>query len=224
MTKIYLIRHCEAEGNHRRVFQGHINTDITELGAKQLDILAERFRDIHIDKIYSSPLIRAMKTAEAAVRYRGLEVIPYDDLIELNGGVLEDKPFRETFLANPDLADTWDNHPQDFAPDEGEPMWEAYERIYNAVMFLAKSNKGKTIAISAHGGVIRCLMCRIMHGDIKHLKDVPWSDNTAISLIELDDDFNMTLKFYNDASHLPEELNPKRSRIGGYAGAGDSGK
>ena len=91
MTKIYLFRHCEAEGNHRRVFQGHINTDVTELGAKQLDVLAERFRDIHIDKIYSSPLLRAMKTAEAAARYHDLEVIPYDNLIELNGGVLEDQ-------------------------------------------------------------------------------------------------------------------------------------
>ncbi len=218
MTKIYLIRHCEADGNHRRVFQGHINTDITELGAKQLDILAERFRDIYVDKIYSSPLIRAMKTAEAAVRGRGIEIIPFDDLIELNGGVLENQPFKETFDAHPDLADIWNNHPQDFAPDEGEPMWEAYERIYNATMFLAKSNKDKTIAISAHGGVIRCLMCRIIYNDIKHLKDVPWSDNTAISLIELDDDFNITLKFYNDASHLPEELNPKRSRLGDYAG------
>ena len=53
-------------------------------------------------------------------------------------------------------------------------------------------------------------------------KDVPWSDNTAISLIELDDYFNITLKFYNDASHLPEELNPKRSRIGSYAGKGEN--
>jgi len=222
MTKIYLIRHCEAQGNHRRVFQGHINTDITELGAKQLDILAERFRDIHIDKIYSSPLLRAMKTAEAAVRGKDIEIIPFDNLIELNGGVLENQPFEEVFGNNPDLADTWNNHPQDFAPDEGEPMREAYERIFEAFKFLAQKNKDTTFAISAHGGVIRCLMCRIMFGDINRLKDVPWSDNTAISLIELDDYFNITLKFYNDASHLPEELNPKRSRLGSYAGKGEN--
>ena len=220
MTKIYLIRHCEAEGNHRRVFQGHINTDVTELGEKQLDALAERFRDIYIDKIYSSPLIRAMKTAEAAVRYKSLEVIPFDNLIEINGGVLEDKLFEETFKARPDLADAWNNHPQDFAPEEGEPMWEAYERIFDAIKFLAKINKDTTFAISAHGGVVRCLLCRLLYNDIKRLKDVPWSDNTAISLITVDDYFNFKVEFFNDASHLPEELIPLRSRLDNYA-AGD---
>ena len=220
MTKIYLIRHCEAEGNHRRVFQGHINTDVTELGEKQLDALAERFRNIDIDKIYSSPLIRAMKTAEAAVRYKSLEVIPFDNLIEINGGVLEDKLFEETFKARPDLADAWNNHPQDFAPEEGEPMWEAYERIFDAIKFLAKINKDTTFAISAHGGVVRCLLCRLLYNDIKRLKDVPWSDNTAISLITVDDYFNFKVEFFNNASHLPEELIPLRSRLDNYA-AGD---
>ena len=36
LTKIYFVRHCEATGNLNRTFQGSTNTDITELGAKQL--------------------------------------------------------------------------------------------------------------------------------------------------------------------------------------------
>ena len=224
MTKIYLIRHCEAEGNHRRVFQGHINTDVTELGEKQLDALSERFRNIYIEKIYSSPLIRAMKTAEAAAKYHDLEVIPYDNLIEINGGVLEDQPFEEVFGNNPDLADAWNNHPQDFFPKEGEPMREAYDRIFEAFKFLAQKNKDTTFAVSAHGGVIRCLLCRLIYNDIKRLKDVPWSDNTAISLVTMDDYSNFKLEFYNDASHLPEELIPQRSRLDSYAASGDNKK
>ena len=97
MTKIYLIRHCEAEGNLKRVFQGHTDNDITELGEKQLEFLSKRFADIHLDKVYSSPLIRAVKTAKAAAKNKGLNICISRGLIELNGGIVEDKPFKETF-------------------------------------------------------------------------------------------------------------------------------
>ena len=59
LTKIYFVRHCEATGNLNRTFQGSTNTDITDLGAKQLEKLSERFKEISLDKIYSSPLLRA---------------------------------------------------------------------------------------------------------------------------------------------------------------------
>ena len=52
MTKVYMIRHCEAMGNVARVFQGTSDFDISETGAIQLEYLKERFKDIHIDKIY----------------------------------------------------------------------------------------------------------------------------------------------------------------------------
>ena len=50
MTDLYIVRHCEAVGNRDRTFQGVSDCDITELGQKQLDHLAERFKDIKIEK------------------------------------------------------------------------------------------------------------------------------------------------------------------------------
>lgn len=213
MTQIYLIRHCEALGNVKRVFQGTSDFDISEMGAKQLEYLSKRFRYTDIDKVYSSPLIRTVKTAEAVAEPKGLSVIPEIGLIELDGGILEGKPFRESFDTIEGLADTWDNHPEDFAPSGGEPMREAYVRIWETVLKLAKENKDKTIAAATHGGVIRCLLCRLIYNDIKHLKDVPWSENTSVSLIEFDDNLNPTLKFFNNYSHVPEKYIPKRSRL-----------
>ena len=46
MVKIYLVRHAEAQGNVEEFFQGHIDTDVSEKGRKQLECLAERFKDI----------------------------------------------------------------------------------------------------------------------------------------------------------------------------------
>ena len=74
MTTIYLVRHCEAYGNINRVFQGHIDSEISDNGRRQLERLTERFRDIPLDAVVSSPLKRAYLTAQAINGGRGLPV------------------------------------------------------------------------------------------------------------------------------------------------------
>ena len=218
MTEIYMVRHCEAMGNVKRLFQGTSDFDISETGEKQLEYLKNRFKDIKLDKVYTSPLIRARKTALAVIGDRSLEPIDEKGLIELDGGIVEGKPFKETFNSIPGLADAWDNHPEDFAPEGGEKMRDAYERIWNTVKKIAAENKGKAVACTTHGGVTRCLLCRLLKGDITKLKEMPWSENTAVTLIRFDDNLNPEVVFYNDTSHLPEGLIPKRSRLSSFMG------
>lgn len=197
-----------------RIFQGSTDLDISPIGAKQLEYLKKRFENIHIDKIYSSPLIRAQKTAEAIKGEKDIEIVLLKELAELHGGVVEGRKFAEAFATIEGLADAWDNHPQDFAPPEGETMRHAYERIWDAIQYIVKNNKNKTIACSSHGGLTRCLTCRLMKNDINELKNIPWSDNTAVMLFEIDDNMNISLKYCNDVSHLPKELVPDtRSRL-----------
>lgn len=225
MTEIYMVRHCEAMGNVMRLFQGSSDFDISETGEKQLEYLKNRFKDIKLDKVYTSPLIRACKTALAVIGDRSLEPIDEKGLIELDGGIVEGKPFKETFNSIPGLADAWDNHPEDFAPEGGEKMRDAYERIWNTVKKIAAENKGKAVACTTHGGVTRCLLCRLLKGDITKLKEMPWSENTAVTLIRFDDSLNPEVVFYNDTAHLPEELIPKRSRLSSFMGkASDRGE
>ena len=66
MTRIILVRHCEAAGNLNRRFQGHTDAEVTENGKKQLELLALRMRNVKIDYLYSSPLKRAVSEAYAA--------------------------------------------------------------------------------------------------------------------------------------------------------------
>ena len=213
MAKIYVVRHCEAAGNHERLFQGSTDCDITDIGKKQLELLRKRFDNIRIDGIYTSPLIRARKTALALKGSRETEIISLPELTEIHGGIIEGKPFYESFKKMPALAEVWNNHPQDFAPEGGETMRNAYERIWNAVLRIARENVGKTAAVATHGGVIRCLNCRLLYKTVDRLKDTPWCENTGVTLVELDGDMNPRVEFMNDTSHLPEELLPKRSRM-----------
>ena len=72
MTRIILVRHCEAAGNLNRRFQGHTDAEVTENGKKQLELLALRMRNVKIDYLYSSPLKRAYATAEAINQFHHL--------------------------------------------------------------------------------------------------------------------------------------------------------
>ena len=65
MTRIYLIRHAEAEGNLYRIAQGQYDSLITDRGYRQIEALAGRFDDIPIDAVYSSDLSRTCITAAA---------------------------------------------------------------------------------------------------------------------------------------------------------------
>ena len=213
MTDIYIVRHCEAEGNNKRLFQGSTDCDITEMGEKQLELLKKRFSDIHLDIIYTSPLIRARKTALAIKGDREIPVVSDKGLTEIHGGVVEGKPFNEAFGNIPGLAEAWNNAPQDFAPEGGEPMRHAYERIWNAVLKVTRENRGKTVAVATHGGVTRCRNCRLVFGAIERLKDMTWCENTGVTLLRFSDDLTLEIVFMNDTTHLPDELLPKRNRM-----------
>ena len=64
---IYIIRHGQTELNITNVLQGRSNHPLNETGIRQAEEAAERLKDISFDVVYSSPLIRAVRTAEIIV-------------------------------------------------------------------------------------------------------------------------------------------------------------
>ena len=108
MTEIYVIRHVQAEGNLYRHMQGHWDGDVTSLGRLQRDALAERFRDIPVDAVYSSDLYRARFTATAVTRYHPQLRIREDRrLREINVGPWEAVPFANAVWEQPELFDAF---------------------------------------------------------------------------------------------------------------------
>ena len=87
MTKVYIIRHAEAEGNLYRRVHGWYNSLITDNGYRQIAALRGRFADVHIDAVYSSDLFRTMTTATAIYPSHGLELHTTPALREIGVGV-----------------------------------------------------------------------------------------------------------------------------------------
>ena len=211
VTKIYLVRHAEAEGNVKEFFQGNIDTPLTEKGEQQLECLAERFRPVHLDAMYASPFQRAMLTAEAVDRYHDLPIEPEYALREINGGEWEGRFWKDLPALYPDAYRLWTTDMPAFCAPNGDAMTDVYNRMQNVLTEIAKAHFGETVAVVSHGCALRNFLAYVESGTINGLADVGWSDNTAVSLVEYDGESDAwKLVYKNDSAHLTPELSTLR--------------
>jgi len=139
---IYVIRHCEAKGQSS-------DASLTEQGFHQAEALAMFFADKKIDRIITSPFLRAIQTIEP-LSTRG------------NINVEIDERLSERILGTSDLPDWYEKLRATFTDMElkfegGESSNEAMERIVNVVEETIKSESEHTIIVS-HGNIITLLL------------------------------------------------------------------
>lgn len=142
MKKIYVIRHCKAEGQASE-------SPLTEEGFSQAEALSTFFEDVKIERIISSPYKRAIQTVEPLSKRLNLEIELNDEL-------------KERVLSNESLSDwleklrkTFDHPNLKFAG--GESSKEAVKRIAGVVDSIFKSDLDNTIIVT-HGNLMALLL------------------------------------------------------------------
>lgn len=200
MTKIYLVRHAEAEGNAYRRIHGQYDSRITENGLRQIEALAKRFSDIPIDACYASDLNRTCMTAKSVYITHNLPLNRDARFREVHLGRWEDEPFGalERFEAE-DMRIF--NHDPLIWSVEGSETFEIYTaRFLQGLREIAQKHAGQTVAIFSHGCMLRGVQY-LLSGNVWP----PYCDNTAVSLLEYENG-EFRIVFMNDNSHLPEEI------------------
>lgn len=142
MKKIYMIRHCEAEGQS-------FEAQLTDRGFKQAVELADFFSNIKIDRIISSPYLRAIQSLQPLVERLNIEIETDQQLIER---VLSNKNIPDWFEK---LRKTFDDLELKF--EGGESSQEAMKRIVEVVEKVFNSKTENTIIVS-HGNLISLLI------------------------------------------------------------------
>lgn len=204
MTTIYLIRHGEAEGNLYRRMHGQHNGNLTEKGEKQALAVAERFRDIHLDAAYSSDLIRTTMTAAPMCIMKNLPLHLDARLREVDVGIWEDKSFGTVKWENPAEYDTFRTEPHLWTIQGADTYETLTGRTMAALEDIVKNHEGQSVAVFAHGFLIRMLLCHLFYGPVNS-KEVGISGNTGVTLITHDEEgYHLHYKF--DVSHLSQEL------------------
>ncbi|MEG1857099.1 MAG: bifunctional histidine phosphatase family protein/GNAT family N-acetyltransferase [Pseudoflavonifractor sp.] len=211
MTRIYVIRHAEAEGNLYRRIQGWYNSLITQRGYRQIAALEGRFEHEQIDAVYSSDLFRTMTTAGAIYKSHGLPLITRPDLREIHLGVWEDCPWGSVAYDNPERMTLFNASSEDWSVENGETFRQVGARVSAAVLAIAAENPDRTVAVFSHGMAIRTLQGTLMGLPPEGWKQLGHGDNTAVTCIEVEGG-KATLLYCNDNSHLPEEISTLASQ------------
>ena len=206
MTRFYVIRHCEAQGNKERIFQGTFDGEVSALGKQQLEYLALRMRNERPDYIFSSSRKRAMETARAVARFHDLPITVDDRIIEINAGEWEGKRFADFPRLYPQQMDLWDHEPHKFIAPGGETMEHVYARMVGFVQEQARLHPGTTMVLASHGCAIRNLLCWAEGLGFENLSHEVWCANTAVNIIDVDEALQPHLILKNDISHLPEQM------------------
>ena len=204
-TTLYIIRHGSTPANTSGLYHGVTDTPLLPLGEEQALKLRERFHHVHLDAVYASPLQRARRTATPMAEDHGLPVIVVPELIEMNGGAIEDVSMEENARRYPELVENMKHHLPLVACPNGETMREVFDRMTATVDRLARENLGRTIAIVSHGAVLQSIWCHLQGRPFEALER-HMVHNTAVSKAVYHSDGGYTPEYIGDISHLPDEL------------------
>jgi alpha-ribazole phosphatase len=163
--KLILIRHGETEGNHKGVYQGVIDYPLSEQGNLQNLKVKSKLDNININKVYYSALKRAKKTAEAIFDFSSKAICFEEALIlnEINFGVWDGKDYKYISTNYSEQFQSFIDDFKIFKFPEGESFADFYNRVSDGIKEIIKaSNEDDSIAIIAHGGTIRVILCELL--------------------------------------------------------------
>ena len=208
MTTIYLIRHAEAEGNLYRRIHGQYDSLVTDNGYRQIKALEKRFQDVPVDAVYSSDLFRTMTTARAICLPKGLPLRTRRDLREIYMGEWEDRSWAGVDHREHERMALFAASSPDFrAPGGGESYMDLRRRGAAAILDIAAKHPGQTVAVLAHGTIIRHVLARFRGIGLgpEEMAKTNHSDNTAVSKLEIQDG-KVNIVYTDDNSHLDESI------------------
>ena len=204
MTRIILVRHGQTAWNVGagavERFRGQIDLPLNDTGLAQARALAEQLADHPITAVYSSPLKRAMGTAQPTAQQLGLPVQPLPGIIDINYGDWQGLSPVEVAQAYPDLYPRWLETPQRVKFPHGESLRQVRLRGMAALKDASTRHEGKVILLVAHQVVNKVLVCAMLGLGNSHFWRIQ-QDNACINVFEHQDGIFTTV-LLNDTCHL----------------------
>jgi broad specificity phosphatase PhoE len=193
--QLILVRHGETVHNVARITQGWSDSDLSELGRAQVQRLAQRLVSMQPTALYSSPLGRAMSTAQAIADATGLEIVKLEDLREMNYGRWEGRSFMDVRQEDEDVYQRWITDESSPCPG-GESHADVRRRMERA---FAQVDSDRAIVV-AHGTANRIGAAALLNLPVMAAMHFA-QDNAALNLFIQRPDGRWILKHWNDNTH-----------------------
>ncbi|HEY94974.1 MAG TPA: histidine phosphatase family protein [Dehalococcoidia bacterium] len=199
MTEILLVRHGETEWNADEIFRGRADVDLNEKGIVQAKLLGEYLSNSRLEVVYSSPLLRAVHTAENIAGSHSLGVRIEPALIDLDYGEWQGMSLTEVKKIYKALYIKWEKSPEKVKFPSGESLDDVKSRAIAAVKKIVKTHKGSVVLIS-HRVVNKVLICALLELDNSHFWKIR-QDTCGISSFSYEKG-QFILTRHNDTSFL----------------------
>ena len=197
--QLILVRHGETIHNVNGIAQGWQDSELSDRGRDQVVKLAKRLLGFQPDAIYSSPLPRALSTAEAIRAVTGLDITVLEDLREMNYGGWEGRSFLDVRKTEEHHYRRWIDDPAYPCPG-GESHNDVLGRMNRA--FEAVRHARRPVMVT-HGTAIRIGATALLNAPISTSRHLA-QDNASINLFVWRGG-RCVLKVWNDTSHCGKD-------------------
>jgi len=212
---LYIVRHGESRGNVAGMLQGaRIDEPLSPRGVRQAEALAERLKPVPIDRIFTSPLVRARQTAGIVGEGHGAETTVDPDLVEFDWGIWCGRPLdAEMEREVAAIRARWRSGELDVGPEGGESPAAASLRASRFLGRLGASGAAgaKHALVVAHGRFNRILMATLLRRPLSRMDEIR-QRNGSLSSFEWNGDGSAVPVLLDDVGHIPSDL---RSVAGG---------
>ena len=209
-TEVYLVRHADAQPDADEVVMGDYDAQaLSALGRRQAEALAVRMRQIAPTAIYSSPIGRAIQTAQPTADALGLTIQIEPDLHEVElGAIGGELPAEADSAAVSELLRSRLREIAAIALTSGkwasipgsEPSAQLRQRVVDAVARIAERHAGQRVLVVSHGGAINAWFAGLLGIERDYFFPAA---NTSISMARVKGERRLLMAL-NDISHLRE--------------------
>jgi len=199
-TRFLLVRHGQTAWNKDIRFRGTTDLPLSEVGLAQAQRVAEWLRDEPIQAIYSSPLTRAVQTAQPLAELLRLPVQIRRGLISADYGEWQGHTPQEVSERWPELYRMWLQSPDRVTFPGGESLEIVLNRGVEMLDELSEKHPDETVALFSHEIVTKTLMGWVLGMELSAHWRVP-QDNGCINAFAYGPS-HRSLIYLNDTCHL----------------------
>jgi len=149
-------------GAETRRFIGHLDVPLSPLGERQLTALAARLAPVKLDAVYASDLARTRRSAEILAAPHGLAPVALPELREFAMGRWEGLTAEEIRALDEGAFAAWMGDVAGYQFPGGESLAQLGARAWPAFARITAAHAGGAVAIVAHGGTNRMILCRAL--------------------------------------------------------------
>lgn len=188
--KLYLVRHGETDWNKERRIQGQVDIPLNDFGRRLAEKTAAGLRDVPFAVCFSSPLGRAMETAELILSGRDVPVIPDERIKEMAFGEWEGKCCSKEGWELPERFQAFFDDPMHYEPAAGgEDFSDVKGRMGEFLSWLStqKQYEDDNILITTHGVALVGMLNYIKEKPLREYWGQGVHKNCAVTEVQVTD-------------------------------------